>query len=61
MNAQPYHTPSGRCSYKRMAAAAHTKLRIREHELAELRRQHEAIPKLIREVCRMLRGKEART
>lgn len=52
-----YRTPSGRCSYKAMAAAAHTRLRIREHELAELRRQHEAIPRVIRIVCRMLRGK----
>lgn len=28
-----------------------------ERELAELRRQHEAIPRIIRIVCRMLRGK----
>lgn len=59
MNAStaPYRTESGRCSYKRMAAEAHTKLRIREKELAELRRQHEAIPRVIRIVCRLLRGK----
>ena len=47
---EPYRTPSGRIAYEKMSRDLATKLRLREAELS-------AIPKPVRVVCRLLRGK----